>query len=337
MSARHFVRTLILAGLFVAVVGVTTVADEAKPQEADKPEPAVKSEPEAKPEPVAKPEAETKPEAVPAKVVVTPDEKKASTAFTSGPVKVTVVAVKGSVEYREGPGQPWKKATKGLELTGNAEISTGLTGEAVLKFDTSADVTVRRLTQVRIAQLEKTERANVTKLDVKYGILKAKIKKGTLANDFKVKTARFSLSVTGTDIASVGFYKGFGGHTQMGGHGSVMMHGKMGPMSLGAGEGSDDKGTPPTDKSKKKQHTNTTFTGTTKTEKKIAGRRGRGMPQFTLWENQSVSGSPLGKKTLFGTKRTRTLPTVPLHTVPIIPDHDEPNGEEEERPPTTLY
>ena len=320
MKTHCFVLTVLFV-LFSTFVGTAVAQDtEAKPQ----PKAEVKAEPAASPAAVKPVEASK-----PGTKAPTP----APAAVRVGPVQATVISTKGSAEYRDGVGKPWKKVTVGAKLAGNSEISTGLAGEVVLRLDTNAEITIRRLTQVRIARLEKTDRANITKLDVKYGRLKANVKKGTLANDFKVKTARFSLSVTGTDISSIGFYRGFGGHVQMGSHGSIVMNGQMGPMPLGAGQSSDDKGTPPIGNTQKDQRTNMNMMGWTKWEQKAAFFSNSPMSPWEKLRPDNPGMLPGQKKPFMPQPMTPTPTLVLKKTLSPIDNHRDNGGNGDDRPP----
>lgn len=200
-------------------------------------------------------------------------------------VKAVVTAVKGSVEYRTGTDKPWQPLAQGTELSGDSEISTGLNGEAVINIGLQAEVTVKRLTQVRIAELAKTDKANVTHLEVKYGALKAKVEKGTVANDFRVKTASFSLSVTGTDVHEIKWYRGFGGTTTMGNTGVSYFAAPAehyGAMSLRPTEETDDQLTEPAWLETLNQRTNTGMPGYPMQEYYSAVFRN--VPRLSSWE-----------------------------------------------------
>ena len=136
---------ILLTGLLVVLVLGSLSAQEAKPAATPA---ATEAVPKKADTPAVKTPEPTTPEVAPASF------------------KATVISTKGAAEYREGPGKPWQKIAVGQELTGNAEVSTGLTGEVVLELDTDAEVTVRRLTQMSITQLRKTDQANITEVNI---------------------------------------------------------------------------------------------------------------------------------------------------------------------------
>ena len=162
MNVREATLTGVLAGVLFLLFAGPVAADEAEPAAAPVTPEATPAEPEAVPAEAAEP---AEPEV--------PKTEEPEVATVTGPTKATVISTQGAAEYREGPAKPWQKVALGQELLGSAEISTGLTGEVLLRLDTDAEVTVRRLTQVRITQLEKTDRANVTQLDIQYEIGRA--------------------------------------------------------------------------------------------------------------------------------------------------------------------
>ena len=137
----------------------------------------------------------------------------------AGAEQVTLVEKKGSVDVRSAADRPWSPAKAGQVLGVDWEISTGINAQALLRFADNSEVTVKRLTEVRIADFRFA--ANVVKTDVrlKYGGLRLDVRKGTQANDFKVQTPVYLVGVAGTEVQEVSYYNGYGGKIRMGDEG----------------------------------------------------------------------------------------------------------------------
>jgi len=134
---------------------------------------------------------------------------------------VTVVEAKGSVEVRPSADKPWVAAKSGMKLTSDWEISTGLNGQAVLRFEDNSEVVVQRLTEMKISEFSRTPGTVKTRLKMKYGAVRIQVKKGTAANDFKVSCPTATASVKGTKIKEFSYFRGLGGKLRMGNEGKA--------------------------------------------------------------------------------------------------------------------
>lgn len=157
---------------------------------------------------------------------------------------VTVAEMTGSVDVRPKADQPWGPGAVGMKLGPDWEVSTGMQGQALLRFADKSEVLVRRLTQMKISDFSKAGDVTKTKIEMKYGDLRAQVKKGTAPQDFQVKATTYTLSVGGTEIQEISYYKGQGGMVRMGVEGKSNVH--VNPtLSLYADESTDDQLTDP--------------------------------------------------------------------------------------------
>ena len=165
-------------------------------------------------------------------------------AITDDGEKVSLIEMRGSVEVRPGADKPWFPARPAQVLGIDWEISTGLNGEALLRFADNSEVRVKRLTEMTIADFRRDAKVVTTRLNIEYGAVEVNVRKGTQANDFQVKSPTYSLSVAGTEVKEISFYDGYGGMVRMGSRGKVVV--KVNPTrGIGPGETTDDKLTSP--------------------------------------------------------------------------------------------
>ena len=173
-------------------------------------------------------------------------EKLVVTAAKPAPktATVTVATVKGSVEVRPSAEGAWQPAKVGMKLGPKWWISTGLRGQALLRFEDNSEVLVQRLTEMEIGEFSRTPDKVKTRLNMKYGAVRVHVKKGTAANDFQVTSPTATASVKGTKIEEMSYYRGLGGKIRMGSEGKARY--KVNPTTtVGPGETTDDKGTSP--------------------------------------------------------------------------------------------
>ena len=93
-----------------------------------------------------------------------------------------------------------------MTLGPNWEISTGLRGQAVLKFEDNSVIVVQRLTQMKISEFEREPGTVKTQVELKYGAVRVQVEKGRRANDFKVSSPTATASVTGTKIQEISYF-----------------------------------------------------------------------------------------------------------------------------------
>jgi hypothetical protein len=140
----------------------------------------------------------------------------------AGGGQVTLVEVKGSVEVRKGAaGNPWDPASAGQVLGVQDSISTGLFSSAKIRFANNSEIDVGPLTEMVIAEFRVTPEVVTTEVDLKYGTVGTSVKRGTAANDFKVKTPVSMVGVPGTEVKAIAHYPGYGSMVEMGREGAV--------------------------------------------------------------------------------------------------------------------
>jgi hypothetical protein len=206
----------------------------------------------------------------------------------AGATAVTVADLKGSVDVRPSADKPWAPATVGMKLSSDWEISTGVNGQALLRFEDNSEVLVQRLTEMKISEFSRTPAEVKTRLQMKYGAVRIQVKKGTAANDFRVASPTGTASVQGTKIEEFSYYRGLGGRILMGSEGSAQYH--VNPtMTIGAGQMTNDQLVDPATFAKLAGWVPVNFTGYTPEETKSSFWRetlGEG-----VWNNL-VSSNP---------------------------------------------
>ncbi len=117
----------------------------------------------------------------------------------AGAESVVIQSVSGKVEVQE-PGASWQKASNGMELPLNTQISTGFGSEAKVEMD-NATITVKPLTRMTIQELVTTESTATTKLFLGAGRIRADVRRsGSLVNDFQVRSPVATAAVRGTSF-----------------------------------------------------------------------------------------------------------------------------------------
>jgi hypothetical protein len=122
--------------------------------------------------------------------------------------KISVISVRGRVAYKSGA--KWVPLRKGMKLREGVKISTGVRSYAVLRLNRNV-MRVRPLTMIKIYQNQLTKNSSRTRIGLKRGSLRARIKKGKRVRTvFKVSTPVATSSVRGTDeMVSYGPGRGF--------------------------------------------------------------------------------------------------------------------------------
>ena len=219
-------------------------------------------------------------EAEPAK-----DEKAKPAPKPEGGI-VTITEAKGSVEVRPSADKSWVKAKVGMKLGPDWWISTGLQGQAVLRFEDNSEIVVQRLTEMTISEFSRTPETVKTRLKMKYGAVRIHVKKGTAANDFKVSCPTATASVKGTKIEEFSYFRGLGGRLRMGDEGKALY--TVNPtMPVGPGGTTDDKLTSPIVYAKMGLWVPLSFSGYTPGETKSSFWHGT--PGAGVWQNLNPS------------------------------------------------
>jgi len=165
---------------------------------------------------------------------------------TDEPLTALVVSVEGSAEHTIANGSDeltWTAIESGDTLEERSLIRTGLGATVVLKFSDRGDVIVRGATKCGIASFRKEEGTEKVKvrMGLKYGYLNAKVDASKGKNDFQVATPVGTLAAKGSQV-SVGFTTlGLGVNGQAG---FWSVNTQQGNSQVGAGQQTDEKGTP---------------------------------------------------------------------------------------------
>jgi len=137
-------------------------------------------------------------------------------------LEVTVEEVDGSVEYRPRADTEWSDATVGLKLAEGAQVSTGLASKVGLAFADNSVVVLGSLTEVTIDKFLKDAEAVRTRLRMKTGTLRAKVRSEDVRSDFRVATPNMTSSVKGTKIQEITTSPDMGDYVALGDEGLLL-------------------------------------------------------------------------------------------------------------------
>jgi hypothetical protein len=120
-----------------------------------------------------------------------------------GAQSATIREITGKVEI-QGPGQNWKTAVQGTNVSKGTTISTGFNSTAVLDLDSSV-VQVKALTRMTLEELIRREGTVKTDLSLKVGRIRANVQTAEgVRHDFSVISPTSTAAVRGTVIEGDG-------------------------------------------------------------------------------------------------------------------------------------
>lgn len=125
-------------------------------------------------------------------------EPTTSVSLPPGPLKVTVKAVKGIVQFRANADAKWEKATEGTELSEGAELRTGPRSAVQFSIGDDQLVTLDRLGTIQILRASFESGKVFTDLGMKYGRTRYDIESAAREHDAKVRSPSSVLAVRGT-------------------------------------------------------------------------------------------------------------------------------------------
>ncbi len=128
----------------------------------------------------------------------------------------TVTEVNGSVMTRPTDQDPWARVNPGDRLPTGSMIRTGIRGAVTLEVGPNATVTVQRLTELTVGQLEIDEQTNTvrTLIGLDHGKIDFDVKHVGFENDFRIASPTDVVAVKGT----VGTCEAAGGWMDITGH-----------------------------------------------------------------------------------------------------------------------
>ncbi len=118
----------------------------------------------------------------------------------------TVAAVSGrATVFHNGKSE---KVTKGMKISQGATIATGL-GRVTLDMGAHGFAEVQPRSEVVVEELSRAQNKDVTKFDLKKGILLGDVKKVAAESAYEVKTAKGVAGIRGTtfEIHAIGIFK----------------------------------------------------------------------------------------------------------------------------------
>lgn len=117
-----------------------------------------------------------------------------------GAMKIVVNEVKGLVQVRTAPDQPWKKAEAGMELTEGAEFRTGPKSSVVCTIPPDQTIVLDRLGTVKVAEAIRTGNKVKTDLVMKYGRTDYAIEAAGREHESTIRSPSSTLAVRGTSV-----------------------------------------------------------------------------------------------------------------------------------------
>jgi len=169
-----------------------------------------------------------------AALAVLPASAFAQEPSPTGALTVTVREVAGSVQYRPDGNAGWRDATAGLELAEGSHLSTGLASKAGLAFADNSVVVIGSLTEVVIDKFLKDAEAVRTRLSMKSGSLRAKVRHDPVRSDFRVTTPNMTVSIKGTIIEEITTTPDMGDYVALGTEGLVLVESEAGERYVDA-------------------------------------------------------------------------------------------------------
>jgi hypothetical protein len=124
----------------------------------------------------------------------------AAAGGAQGAMKIVVGEVKGLVQVRTAPDQPWKKAEAGMELTEGAEFRTGPKSSVVCTIPPDQTIVLDRLGTVKVAEAIRTGTKIKTDLVMKYGRTDYAIEAAGREHESTIRSPSSTLAVRGTQV-----------------------------------------------------------------------------------------------------------------------------------------
>ena len=113
-------------------------------------------------------------------------------------LQVVVEATSGDVEV-QAPGAEWQPVEAGDVIPLQSRISTGFGASAVLLVGSNADITVRPLTRVSVAELAEEEGIERSRVDLEVGRVRGDVRRSDEApTEFELRSPVATASVRGT-------------------------------------------------------------------------------------------------------------------------------------------
>lgn len=110
----------------------------------------------------------------------------------------------GKVEVQP-PGGSWRTASAGMNVSTGATISTGFNSRARITIG-YAELDVKALTRMSIAEYSETSTSTSTSLDLKIGKVNAQVQSAEgVTHDFKLRSPTSTASVRGTEFLFDGY------------------------------------------------------------------------------------------------------------------------------------
>ncbi|MBI1337986.1 MAG: hypothetical protein GC164_13645 [Phycisphaera sp.] len=133
---------------------------------------------------------------------VTDEQAGQAPASDTEVLPVIVAEVKGMVQVRENPDQPWLDAKAEMRVTQGAEFRTGLRSSVLLVIPPDQTVTLDRLGTITVLQAIKDNGTQTirTDLGMKYGRTHYQIKEAQELHDSTIRTASATLAIRGSDV-----------------------------------------------------------------------------------------------------------------------------------------
>lgn len=120
------------------------------------------------------------------------------------PISVTVKEVSGTAQrLLAGKDKKWAPLKAGEKIDEMTVIRTGFRTKVVLVFADNSVVTIQRATKMGIGEFRKEGKVTKTRLGLKYGSIRAKVKKAGGPNDFQISTPVATAAARGSESLTI--------------------------------------------------------------------------------------------------------------------------------------
>lgn len=122
----------------------------------------------------------------------------AAGALAAQELQVVVQTTSGTVEVQE-PGAEWQPVNAGDIIPLRSRISTGFGATAVLMVGSNADITVRPLTRISVAELAEDQGIERSRVDLEVGRVRGDVRRSDqMPTEFELRSPVATASVRGT-------------------------------------------------------------------------------------------------------------------------------------------
>ena len=124
---------------------------------------------------------------------------RATTGAATQPASVTVVQVVGIVDARQTENDKWTRAQAGQVFQEGVEFRTGIRSQVKLRIPPDQDITIDRLTTLRVLRATQTGNTAQTDLGMRYGRTQYDVEEAGVEHEATIRSPGATLAVRGTE------------------------------------------------------------------------------------------------------------------------------------------